>query len=61
MQSHQVYRALGTAIVTFLTAMLVFDKPPVSLDAVWQPALQSALAFFTVLGFGAAVKSPPAN
>lgn len=57
-QQHQVFRALASAVTAFLFSMAVFDKPPLSIEEVWQPLIQAALTFMSVLGFGAVVRSP---
>ena len=48
-------RAIGVGVAVFLTALLVYDRPP-ELSAYWQPALQGVLAALSQAGINVATR-----
>ena len=55
MTKTKLLAALMQGLAVLITGLLIYDKPP-DLAALWQPALQGALAVLSALGVGAAVR-----
>ncbi len=54
-ERHQWERAAGIGVLTFLTGLLIYDRPP-ELAAYWQPALQGAIAALGALGINLSIQ-----
>lgn len=57
MNKRHIVRAIGVGLTVFITALLVYDRPP-ELALYWQPALQGIVAALAQLGFNKATLTP---